>query len=113
MNFEPQKFFIGRMDFFSILLPGALLADLLMGEVGPAMLRDSYDPLAGAEAWAAFLLESYFFAHLALACTAPGWTQSASWAGRYTSQHLNCTARPPRPPVRRSGWRQEPSATSR
>ena len=23
MNFDPQKFFIGPMDFFSILLPGA------------------------------------------------------------------------------------------
>jgi hypothetical protein len=33
MNFEPQKFFIGLMDFFSILLPGALLTYLLMGEV--------------------------------------------------------------------------------
>ena len=35
MNFDPQKFFIGLMDFFSILLPGALLTYLLMGEVGP------------------------------------------------------------------------------
>jgi hypothetical protein len=25
MNIDPQKFFIGLMDFFSILLPGALL----------------------------------------------------------------------------------------
>lgn len=25
MNFAPQNFFIGLMDFFSILLPGALL----------------------------------------------------------------------------------------
>lgn len=23
MNFEPQKFFIGLMDFFSILMPGS------------------------------------------------------------------------------------------
>lgn len=29
MNVEPQKFFIGLMDFFSILLPGALLTCLL------------------------------------------------------------------------------------
>lgn len=38
MNFEPQKFFIGLMDFFSILLPGALLSWLLMGEVGSVVL---------------------------------------------------------------------------
>ena len=24
MNFEPQKFFIGLVDFFSVLLPGAV-----------------------------------------------------------------------------------------
>lgn len=35
VNVEPQNFFIGLMDFFSILLPGALLTYLLMGEVGP------------------------------------------------------------------------------
>jgi hypothetical protein len=28
MNFEPQKFFIGLIDFFSILLPGAVLTYL-------------------------------------------------------------------------------------
>jgi hypothetical protein len=42
MNFDPEKFFIGLMDFFSILLPGALLTWLLMGEVGPAVLGDRY-----------------------------------------------------------------------
>jgi hypothetical protein len=26
MNFDPQKFFIGLMDFFFILLPSALLS---------------------------------------------------------------------------------------
>ena len=31
MAFSPQKFFIDLMDFFSILLPGALLTYLLMG----------------------------------------------------------------------------------
>jgi len=28
MNFEPQKFFIGLVDFFSILMPGAMLTYL-------------------------------------------------------------------------------------
>ena len=35
MNFDPQKFFISLMDFFSILLPGLLLTYLLMKEVEP------------------------------------------------------------------------------
>ena len=38
MNFELLKFFIGLMNFFSIVLLGALLAWFLMGEVGPAVL---------------------------------------------------------------------------
>ena len=64
MNFDPQKLFIGLMDFFSILLPGALLTYLLMGEVGLVVLGDRYARLAGAEAWAAFLFASYLFGHL-------------------------------------------------
>lgn len=42
MNFGPQKFFIGLMEFFSILLPGALLTFWLMSEVGPVVLGDRY-----------------------------------------------------------------------
>jgi hypothetical protein len=38
VKFDPQKFFTGLMDFFSILLPGALLTYLLMGKVGPVVL---------------------------------------------------------------------------
>ena len=52
------------MDVFSILLPGALLTWLLMGEVGPAVLGDRYATLAGAEAWAVFLFASYLLGHL-------------------------------------------------
>jgi uncharacterized membrane protein YoaT (DUF817 family) len=48
MNFDPQTLFVGLMDFFSTLLPGALLTYLLMGEVGPVVLVDRYDALDGA-----------------------------------------------------------------
>lgn len=65
MNFEPQKFFIGLMDFFSILLPGALLTYLLKDEVGPVVLGDyKYLKLSGAEGVAVFLVTSYLFGHL-------------------------------------------------
>lgn len=64
MNLDPQKFFIGLMDFFSILLPGALLTYLLMGEVGPMVLGDRYAKLTGAQAWTVFLFASYLFGHL-------------------------------------------------
>ena len=64
MNFDPQKFFIGLMDFFSILLPGALLTYLTMGEWGGALLGARFTQLTGAEAWAAFFVASYLFGHL-------------------------------------------------
>ena len=64
MDFSPQQFFIGLMDVFSILLPGALLTYLMMGDVGPVVLGDRYLQLAGAEGWAAFLFSSYLFGHL-------------------------------------------------
>lgn len=35
MNFDHQKFFIGLVDFFAILLPGALLAYLLVARDRP------------------------------------------------------------------------------
>lgn len=64
MNFEPQKFFIGLMDCFSILLPGALLTWLLMSKVGSVVREDCYAALASAQAWNAFLFASYLFGHL-------------------------------------------------
>ena len=65
MNFEPQKFFIGLMDFFSILLPGALLTYLLMDEVGPVVLGyEKYQAITGAEGVAVFVITSYLLGHL-------------------------------------------------
>jgi 8-oxo-dGTP pyrophosphatase MutT (NUDIX family) len=65
MSFEPQKFFIGLVDFFAILMPGALLAYLgkdwaagmLFGR--PAWPRDS------GEHWMVFLFASYLLGHFA------------------------------------------------
>jgi 8-oxo-dGTP pyrophosphatase MutT (NUDIX family) len=57
MNLEPQKFFIGLLDFFSILLPGALLTYVLMEWVG-------FHRLEGTEDWAVFLFASYLLGHI-------------------------------------------------
>jgi len=48
VNLAPQTFFIGLIDFVSILLPGALLTWLLIGEVGPAVLGDRHAALTSA-----------------------------------------------------------------
>ncbi len=63
MNFEPQKFFIGLIDFFSIILPGAILTYLIKGSVGPSILGTEYQKLSGAEAAIVFLVSSYLVGH--------------------------------------------------
>lgn len=63
MNLEPQKFFIGLIDFFSILLPGALLTYLVKDNAGPLILGARYGNLAGTEGWAVFLFSSYLLGH--------------------------------------------------
>jgi 8-oxo-dGTP pyrophosphatase MutT (NUDIX family) len=65
MNFEPQKFFIGLIDFFSILLPGALLTFLLKDDLGVRLLGAvRYREVAqGSPGWIAFLFSSYLLGH--------------------------------------------------
>jgi ADP-ribose pyrophosphatase YjhB (NUDIX family) len=62
MNFDPQKFFLGLMDFFSIILPGALLTYFLKDTVGPSLFKE-YNGLAGTQAWMVFLFSSYLLGH--------------------------------------------------
>ena len=83
MNFDPQKFFIGLMDFFSILLPGALLTFILMGDAGSVVLGGRASELVGAEGWAAFLFVSYLLGHLVFLLGS--WLDEFyDWARRYT-----------------------------
>ncbi|WP_146069664.1 hypothetical protein [Arthrobacter sp. B0490] len=52
MNFDPQRFFIGLMGFFSILLPGVLLTFIIMNDFIPVVLEDRFAALAVGEEWA-------------------------------------------------------------
>ncbi|MDQ1424548.1 MAG: hypothetical protein QOD72_2046 [Acidimicrobiaceae bacterium] len=63
MSFEPQKFFIGLIDFFAVILPGALLTFLLADDVGPKVLGDRYNVLHGNSRAIAFLVSSYLSGH--------------------------------------------------
>lgn len=66
MDFEPQKFFVGLMDFFSILLPGALLTFLLKHEaIKTEYVADRISQLGEAKGWVAFLVISYVLGHVA------------------------------------------------
>ncbi|MEI7726540.1 MAG: NUDIX domain-containing protein [Bacteroidota bacterium] len=63
MNFEPQKFFIGLMDFFTILLPGALASFLLM-DCAPVIIdAKKYSALSVEAKWMVFFVSSYFLGH--------------------------------------------------
>jgi 8-oxo-dGTP pyrophosphatase MutT (NUDIX family) len=63
VSFEPQKFFLGVVDFFSVLLPGALLTYVLRDYAGPRLLGPGYQSLAGVEAGAVFLFSAYLLGH--------------------------------------------------
>lgn len=63
MSFEPEKFFIGVIDFFSIFLPGAVLTYLLKYAIGSQNLHRACLDLHGAEGWTFFLFSSYLLGH--------------------------------------------------
>jgi 8-oxo-dGTP pyrophosphatase MutT (NUDIX family) len=62
MNFEPQKFFIGLMDFFSILLPGALLTYFVQDTAGPWLFGERWK-VDETESAIRFLFSSYLLGH--------------------------------------------------
>ena len=63
MGFEPQKFFIGLVDFFSIFLPGALLAYIGKDWVAEQFLSERTYPLESTENIFVFLFASYLIGH--------------------------------------------------
>jgi 8-oxo-dGTP pyrophosphatase MutT (NUDIX family) len=62
MSFEPQKFFIGLVDFFAVILPGALLT-FLIKDLGDDLLGPAYFDLTGPAGWVAFIGVSYLLGH--------------------------------------------------
>jgi 8-oxo-dGTP pyrophosphatase MutT (NUDIX family) len=64
MNFEPQKFFIGLVDFFSIFMPGALLT-YLGKDWATSVLHQAPLVLDSTEAGIVFLFASYLLGHFA------------------------------------------------
>jgi 8-oxo-dGTP pyrophosphatase MutT (NUDIX family) len=64
MDFEPQKFFIGLVDFFSVLMPGAVVAYVGKDWAGRELLQREGFPLDGAEHLVVFLFASYLIGHL-------------------------------------------------
>jgi 8-oxo-dGTP pyrophosphatase MutT (NUDIX family) len=63
MNFDPKNFFIGLIDFFSILLPGALFTYLVGDEAWKWATNGTQPRPVGTEGWVVFLFASYLVGH--------------------------------------------------
>ncbi len=64
MSYKPTDFFLGVMEFFAILMPGAILTFLLL-DYGTALFGVLLPSLPGASAkWVAFGVASYILGHL-------------------------------------------------
>jgi ADP-ribose pyrophosphatase YjhB (NUDIX family) len=63
MSAEPEKLFIGVVDFFSILLPGAVFTFLLKDDFAPRIFGQGYQEPAGNAGWVVFLVLSYLLGH--------------------------------------------------
>ncbi len=71
MGFEPQKLYIGVVEFFAIVLPGALVTFLFADSVGPTLLGDGrYQDLHGTAQGLVFAFASYLAGHFVFLASA-------------------------------------------
>jgi len=62
---KPSEFFVGVIDFFAILLPGAIATAILAPVLGPAIVGRLFAaPTTEVGAWAMFLTSAYLLGHL-------------------------------------------------
>jgi 8-oxo-dGTP pyrophosphatase MutT (NUDIX family) len=64
MNFEPQKFFVGLVDFFSIFMPGALAVSLTKDWAARQIGLEKGFPIQDTADVAVFLFAAYLVGHL-------------------------------------------------
>ncbi len=63
MDLEPKKFFIGVIDFFSVILPGMLLTYVIKDAAWSVLSGGRSPEPTGTEGWAVFLISSYLLGH--------------------------------------------------
>jgi hypothetical protein len=62
---KPSEFYVGVLDLFGVLLPGAVAAALLEPRIGDLIFGSLVSrPSSETATWAAFLLIAYFLGHL-------------------------------------------------
>lgn len=74
---KPSEFYVGVIDLFAILLPGAIATAILAPRIGHLVLGPLVAvPTTEAGNWAAFLTCAYFLGHLmALALVPPSFAR--------------------------------------
>lgn len=64
MGYKPEDFFVGVVDFFAVLLPGALLSFKLVDFARAHVFGKTLPSLQGeAQGWVAFAFASYLLGH--------------------------------------------------
>ena len=64
MDFKPGEFFVGIVDFFAILMPGALLAYATKDFAKQHIFGPILPPIQGdVQGWVAFILAAYLLGH--------------------------------------------------
>ena len=63
MSLTPKDLFVGLIDFFSILVPGALLSYYLRGTNAECLLPTPLSEMGLAERWIVFAVSSYLLGH--------------------------------------------------
>ncbi len=63
MDLSPKDFFVGIIDFFSVLLPGAVLTYFLRDKVADQILPTHLSQLSPTESWLIFAVSSYLLGH--------------------------------------------------
>ena len=62
---KPSEFYVGVLDFFAILLPGAIATAILIPRIDKEMVATLVAiPASEVGSWVAFLICSYFVGHL-------------------------------------------------
>jgi hypothetical protein len=114
MNFEPQKFFIGLVDFFSIFMPGTLLTYLVKDWAAMKFLGTAGYALNGPEPVIVFFFASYLLGHAAFLLSAvldewiydpiralTDWGQSSALQTAKTCRRFGC-----------GGWQHQTSCSA-
>ena len=63
MGYKPEDFFVGVVDFFAVLLPGALLSFVMMDFATRNVFGKVLPHVEGTQAWVVFAFSSYLLGH--------------------------------------------------